>query len=89
MKHLIRSIGKLRHGATSIHAITMAGCLLTAIPAFAQNQDAARALNLFQQLLQPQKQNVAPALVPVNPGLPVNPALPVKNATATGKTKKP
>ncbi len=40
--------------------------LLTAASVPAQSQDAARALNLFQQLLQPQ-QNTAPSPVPVNP----------------------
>lgn len=46
------------------------------IPALAQNQDAARALNLFQQLLRPNQQGAAPLPLPVNPALPVAPVVP-------------
>ena len=95
MKHPIGTIPERRHGAMSIRRFIIASCLLAMAPAFAQSQDAARALNLFQQLLQPQKQNaVPPAVVPVNPGLPVNPAQPLNpanflgNALSGGNTHK-
>jgi hypothetical protein len=84
MTYPIGSLRKLQQGATSIRAITMASCMLAAIPVFAQSQDAARALNLFQQLLQPQKQNAAPAGVPVNLALPINPAQPLNPANFLG-----
>lgn len=59
------------HQTTPCHRLArLAGAwalgLLTAAPVPAQSQDAARALNLFQQLLQPQ-QHTAPSPVPVNP----------------------
>jgi predicted Zn-dependent protease len=56
-------------------AVVLACGLFAAVPAWSQTQDAARALNLFQQLLQQPKQNNAP--LPVNPALPVLPAQPV------------
>jgi predicted Zn-dependent protease len=56
----------------------------------AQNQNAANALNLFQQLLRP-AQNAAPAPQPVNPALPANAAGFLGNAlggaTGTGAGK--
>jgi len=64
----------------------LALCLVVSTPAAAQSQDAARALNLFQQLLQP-NQNAAPAPVlplPVNPARPINPAQPVNPAGFLG-----
>ncbi len=61
--------------------------LLTAASVPAQSQDAARALNLFQQLLQPQ-QNTAPSPVPVNPAQPVNPAGFLGNALSGGSTNR-
>lgn len=60
--------------ARSASALALGLALLAS--AAAQSQDAGRALNLFQQLLQP-KQNAAPAPVlpiPVNPAGPGNPA---------------
>jgi len=53
-------------------AAAIAGALFCGV-AWAQNQDAARALNLFQQLLRP-AQNAAPPPQPVNPALPLAPA---------------
>lgn len=56
----------------------------------AQNQNAANALNLFQQLLRP-AQNAVPAPQPANPALPANPAGFLGNAlggaTGTGAGK--
>ncbi len=67
----------------------LALCLIVSTPAAAQSQDAARALNLFQQLLQP-KQNALPSPVvplpinPVNPAMPINPAAFLGNALSGG-----
>lgn len=55
--------------------LALACGMFPAVPAWSQSPDAARALNLFQQLLQQPKQNNAP--VQVNPALPVLPAQPV------------
>lgn len=60
----------------------LALCLVISTPAAAQSQDAARALNLFQQLLQP-TQNAVP--LPVNP---VNPAGFLGNALSGGNTNR-
>jgi predicted Zn-dependent protease len=71
LKSLVRE--SLRGGAVAL----VCG-IFTAAPAWSQSQDAARALNLFQQLLQPPRQNSAPQ--PVNPALPVLPVQPVNPA---------
>lgn len=75
----------MSHAATPTHrahARTMtwgAAALLCGVlscgMASAQSQDAAKALNLFQQLLRP-AQNTAPAPQPVIPALPLAPNLP-------------
>lgn len=64
-------------------AATLTLGLLSGAPASAQSQDAAKALNLFQQLLRP-AQNAAPAPQPVNPVMPVAPAQPVNPAGILG-----
>lgn len=64
-------------------AVLLAAALSCGIAA-AQSQDAAKALNLFQQLLRP-AQNAAPApQQPVNPALPLAPALPNNPAGVLG-----
>ncbi|MEP6968952.1 MAG: M48 family metallopeptidase [Betaproteobacteria bacterium] len=65
-------------------AVRLTISMLALVPAWAQSQDAGRALNLFQQLLQPPRQNAAPAPVPANPLLPANPAQPVNPAGFLG-----
>ncbi len=73
-------------------AVSMALLLASSISgtsAWAQNQDAAKALNLFQQLLRPQQNPVLPQqpsapAMPVSPVLPMAPALPANPAGFLG-----
>ncbi len=67
----------------------LALCAAVSVPAVAQSPDAARALNLFQQLLQPNQNGVAPPVVPLpvnpaNPARPINPAQPINPAGFLG-----
>lgn len=69
-------------------ASALALCLIVSTPAAAQqSQDAARALNLFQQLLQPNQNAVPPPVVPL-PGTPVSPAGLLGNALSGGNANR-
>lgn len=68
----------LRQRCAMLGAAVLLSGALCSTGASAQNQDAARALNLFQQLLRP-AQNAAPPPQPVNPALPIAPNLPANN----------
>lgn len=88
-----------RQSALAI-AVSAALLLATGLPgaAWAQSQDAAKALNLFQQLLRPQQQPASPqapatpaipgipgmAGIPINPALPIAPSLPTNAAGLLG-----
>jgi predicted Zn-dependent protease len=78
MNHTRVSLISLLRASLRGGAVALACGMFTTAPAWSQSQDAARALNLFQQLLQQPKQNNAP--VPVNPALPVLPVQPANPA---------
>ncbi len=63
-------------------ATVLVGALSCGV-AWAQNQDAAKALNLLQQLLRPAQNNTPPPQ-PVNPALPLAPVAPALPANPAG-----